>query len=152
MLSQMYYYNHYLKAPRRDTPGKVVDAFHNTICDEIGGDSENAALWGDRVKTPGSRESRERVRTGSSTTSHLGAGCGTGLLVLTAMATICVSSSGAGSHLVGEGSDGRRLLGNDCAPVVSPTAQTAGTVLGWVSAVIYLNSRLPQVDIISVHM
>jgi len=161
MLSQMWYYNYYLKAPQRDTPGATVQAVKRARSMSLL--AHEQAMRSSRDKgndmIPVKMPTSERPTSGNvssaplltdytgaatSSVSKVGAGCGTAVLGLVVI-TVFASSEGSDTQLKGL-SAARRLLDDDCSTThLSHALQTTGTVLGWVSAVIYLNSRLPQV-------
>merc|ERR1712216_67190 len=145
----MWYYNHYMKAPPRDTPGKVVEIARDELkrrgsvtSRPAGADVEDDLKYPPRVDTGSGSGSGSG--SGTSSASRVGVGCGTAVLGLVVV-TVWASSGTPDPQLNGL-SASRRLLDTSCATIhLSQAVQTTGTVLGWVSAVIYLNSRLPQV-------
>lgn len=143
MLSQMYYYNFYMKAPQRDAPGKVVQAFKSSVTNyeqvqQMQGDMRDAQ----GLSSPGGIKHTDK-EAATSSASRVGVGCGTAVLGLVII-TVCTSAGPEDPQLPALGPT-RRLLDTGCAIELPETVQTIGTVLGWLSAFIYLNSRLPQV-------
>eukprot|EP00656_Telonema_subtile_P014926 TRINITY_DN17729_c0_g1_i2.p1 TRINITY_DN17729_c0_g1~~TRINITY_DN17729_c0_g1_i2.p1 ORF type:complete len:264 (+),score=52.66 TRINITY_DN17729_c0_g1_i2:165-956(+) len=74
----------------------------------------------------------------SGSATGVGAGCA---LAMCMVVLVCAPSE---EHPLARGGS-RMLMGDSCASDPSETQHVVGTVLGWVSATIYLNSRLPQV-------
>jgi len=155
MLSQMYYYTKIMQAPVRDTPGKVVDLLRSSFSGTTPQDApdaksdakletpmERATIGGDYRQVSGS--TAVGVGTDSQSRSGLGASCGTAVLGLV-LITLCASSTVMAPSSATGFTAARRLLDNSCASTPAKAVKITGTALGWTSAAIYLNSRLPQV-------